>query len=183
MDVKSTWTLKSSNGSCSMVTWTIFKNHLLEVDLTHNREAMALPTFITVELLCFIMCEDLYEVTFIEIAFDFGLGHIWLHTTLEDLWPHYMSLEVYWDGLWTLSFGLSQFHGHGSWLVCEVALRGCICNIRSQCPGKKSPKDGAKGPRFQECNRSRDSQHVKIYGSSNFSYCIQRKPASNYVEW
>ena len=21
------------------------------------------------------------------------------------------------------SFGLSQFHGHGSWLVCEVALR------------------------------------------------------------
>jgi hypothetical protein len=31
-------------------------------------------------------------------------------------------LEVCWDGLWTLSFGLSQFHGHGSWLVCEVAL-------------------------------------------------------------
>ena len=27
-----------------------------------------------------------------------------------------------WDGLWTLCFGLSQFHGHGSWLVCEVAL-------------------------------------------------------------
>ena len=27
-----------------------------------------------------------------------------------------------WDGLWTLSFGLSQFHGHGSWLMCEVAL-------------------------------------------------------------
>jgi hypothetical protein len=33
-----------------------------------------------------------------------------------------MILEVPWDGLWTLSFGLSQFHGHGSWLVCEVAL-------------------------------------------------------------
>ena len=32
-------------------------------------------------------------------------------------------LEVCWDGLWTLSFGLSQFHSHGSWLVCEVALR------------------------------------------------------------
>jgi hypothetical protein len=27
---------------------------------------------------------------------------------------HYMILEVCWDGLWTLSFGLSQFHGHGS---------------------------------------------------------------------
>ena len=28
-----------------------------------------------------------------------------------------------WEGLWTLSFELSQFHGHGSRLVCEVALR------------------------------------------------------------
>jgi hypothetical protein len=45
------------------------------------------------------------------------------HTTLEDRWPHYMILEVCWDdGLGTLSFGLSQFHGHGSWLVCEVAV-------------------------------------------------------------
>ena len=34
-----------------------------------------------------------------------------------------MILEVSWDGLWTLSFGLSQFHGHGSWLMCEVALK------------------------------------------------------------
>ena len=33
-----------------------------------------------------------------------------------------MILEVSCDGVWTLSFGLSQFHGHGSWLVCEVAL-------------------------------------------------------------
>ena len=33
-----------------------------------------------------------------------------------------MSLEVSWGALWTLSCGLSQFHGHNSWLVCEVAL-------------------------------------------------------------
>ena len=59
---------------------------------------------------------------FIEIAFGWRPGHTWLHTTLEGPWPHYMILEVCWDGLWTLSFGLSQFHGHGSWLVCEVAL-------------------------------------------------------------
>jgi hypothetical protein len=31
-----------------------------------------------------------------------------------------MILEMSWDGLWTLSFGLSQFPGHGPWLVCEV---------------------------------------------------------------
>ena len=52
-----------------------------------------------------------------EIAYGWGLGHIWLHTTLEGPWPHHMMLEVCWDGLWTLSFGLSQFNGHGSWLA------------------------------------------------------------------
>jgi hypothetical protein len=49
----------------------------------------------------------------------------WLHMTshtLEGPWPNYMILKVCWDGLWTLSFWLSPFHGHGSWLVCEVAL-------------------------------------------------------------
>ena len=34
-----------------------------------------------------------------------------------------MVWEVSWDDLWILSFGLSQFHCHGSWLVCEVVLR------------------------------------------------------------
>ena len=33
---------------------------------------------------------------------------------------HYMILEVPWDEIWTL---LSKFHGHGSWFVCEAALR------------------------------------------------------------
>ena len=34
-----------------------------------------------------------------------------------------MILEVCWDdNLLTLSFGLSQSHGHGSWLVCAVSL-------------------------------------------------------------
>ena len=32
----------ASNGSCFMFTWTIFQNHLLEVDLTQNQETMAL---------------------------------------------------------------------------------------------------------------------------------------------
>ena len=40
-----------------MVTWTIFKNHLLEVGLTQNQETMALRTLTIVDLLCFIMCE------------------------------------------------------------------------------------------------------------------------------
>ena len=113
----------ASNGSCLMITWTLFKNHLLEVGLTQNWEIMALQKLTTIVLLCFIMCDDVHEWKFVEVAFDWGHDHTWLHTTLEGLCPHYMILEVSWDGgLWTLSFGLSQFHGHNSWLVCEVAL-------------------------------------------------------------
>ena len=48
----------ASNGSCFMVTWTIFKNHLLEVGLTQNQETMALQTLTTVDLFSFIVCED-----------------------------------------------------------------------------------------------------------------------------
>ena len=52
----------ASNGSCFMVTWTSFKNHLLEVGLTQNwPEIMALRTLTTVGLFYFIMCEDLHE--------------------------------------------------------------------------------------------------------------------------
>ena len=71
----------------------------------------------------FILFYYVWGPAWIEIAFGWGPGHVWLHTTLEDLWPHRVILKVSWDGLWTLSFGLSQFHGHGSWLVCEVALK------------------------------------------------------------
>ena len=52
-----------------MVTWTILKNHLLKVDLTQNWETMALQMFTTVDLFYFIMCEDLHELTVIEVAF------------------------------------------------------------------------------------------------------------------
>ena len=48
----------ASNGSCLMVTRIYFKNHLLEVGLTRNQEAMALQTLTTVELFYFIMVED-----------------------------------------------------------------------------------------------------------------------------
>ena len=180
MDVKSTWIPTWHRmDHVFMVTWTTLKNYVLEVGLTQNRQTTALHTLTTADLFYFIMCEDPHEWKFIDIAFGWGLGHIWLHTTLEGPWPHYMILEVSWDsrwtlsfglshytresmttlhdfgdvldghwtlsfglshytresmttlhdfgdvldGHWTLSFGLSQSHGHGSWLVCEVALR------------------------------------------------------------
>ena len=53
----------ASNGSCFMVTWAIFKNHLLEVGLTctQDRETTALQTLTTIVLLYFNMCADPYE--------------------------------------------------------------------------------------------------------------------------
>ena len=41
-------------------------------------------------------------------------------------------LKVSWGGLQTLSYGLLQFYGHGSWLVCEVALRCFIIDLLMQ---------------------------------------------------
>ena len=84
-------------------------------------------------LFYFIMCEELHEKRFIERTVGWGLGHIWFHITLEDPWPYHMMLEVPWDNLWTLSFGLSQFHGHGSWLVCKVALSSQILSSQLTC--------------------------------------------------
>ena len=106
----------------SWVTWIIFKNHFLEVGIVQNRETMAFYTVAAVGLFCFIVCEDPREWKFIVRAFGWGPGHVWLHTTFEGPWPHYMTLEVCWDALWTLFFGLSEFHGHGSWLVCEEVV-------------------------------------------------------------
>ena len=57
------------NGSCFMITWIIFKNHLLEVGLTQNRETKAFRTLTTVDLFYFIMCEDPHEYIFIKITF------------------------------------------------------------------------------------------------------------------
>jgi hypothetical protein len=44
-----------------MVTWTIFKNHLLEVGLSQNQETMALRTLAIIDLFYFIICEDPHE--------------------------------------------------------------------------------------------------------------------------
>ena len=51
----------ASNGSCFMVSWTIFKNHLLEVGLNTKSGDHGTPDATTVDLFYFIMCEDLYE--------------------------------------------------------------------------------------------------------------------------
>ena len=75
----------------------------------------------------FILFYHVWGSAWIEIHWnehlDWGSGHIWLHTTPEGPWLHHKTLEMYWDGPWTHLFGLSQFLGHGSWLMWEVALK------------------------------------------------------------
>jgi hypothetical protein len=118
----------ATNASCSMVTWIKFKNRLLEVGLTQNWETMVFWNLTTVYLFYFIMCED---PAWIESYWNSIWLRAQLHMTSHYTWgAHdliYMILEV----SWTLSFGLSQFHGHGSWLVCEVALTYVYWLIRA----------------------------------------------------
>ena len=62
MDVKSTWILTwYQRDHVFMVTWTIIKNHLLEVGLTQNREITALRMLTTGDLFYFIMGKDPHE--------------------------------------------------------------------------------------------------------------------------
>ena len=120
MDLKSTWIFYMAlNGTCFMVTWTLFKNHLLEVGVTRNRrETMAIRTLTAVGFF-YLPCVRIHmNRDLLKWYLD------WLHMT-----SHYTSWHTTHDfggvlghNLGTLSFGLSQFHGHSSWLVCEVAL-------------------------------------------------------------
>ena len=124
MDVKSTWI--PTWHWMDHVSWPLglFSKLPLGVGLTQIHETMPLrTTLIIVYLLYFVMCE---EPPWIEIH----CNSIWLGLVmydfilhLEGLWPHCMILEAPWDGLCTLSFGLSQSHGHGCWLMCGLLSR------------------------------------------------------------
>jgi len=113
----------ASNGSCSMVTWTIFKNHLLEVGLTQNRETVTLQNLTSCwfGIFCHVWgpCTD-----------KVSLNSIWLrarpHMTSHNTWGPVTTLHDFGSALGQASrhffLGSQYFHGHGSWLVCEVAL-------------------------------------------------------------
>jgi hypothetical protein len=74
----------ASNGSCFMATQIIFKNHLLEVGLTQNRETMALRMLTTVGLF--------YLPTWVDIHWN----NIWLRA-----WS-YMTSHYTWGSVTTL---------------------------------------------------------------------------------
>ena len=117
----------TSYGSCFTVTWHIFINHFLEVGPTQHHKTTTLQTVTTVDLTSFgfldsTMCED---PAWIETHWNSNRlrarsGHT-PHSRLRD--HTYMSLGgvLGWP-LDTFFWALNIFHGHGSWLMCEVAL-------------------------------------------------------------
>ena len=83
------------------------KNHLLEVGQKQNQEIMALWTLTTVDLFCFIMCENLYEIHW---------NSIWLRSR-SHMASHYMILEMclgrpLYTFLWALTISWSRLLAH-----------------------------------------------------------------------
>ena len=71
----------ASNGSCSMVTWTTSKNHLLEVGLTQNQETMGLRMLATIDSFYFIMSKNRHEIRI-------HWNNVWLRARLH-MTAHY----------------------------------------------------------------------------------------------
>ena len=78
------------NGSCFMVTWTLFKNHFLEIGLTQIRETMALWMLTTVDLFYFM-----WGPSWIKNHWN----SIWLraqsHVTSHCTWGSMTTLDVF----------------------------------------------------------------------------------------
>jgi hypothetical protein len=124
MDVKSTWIPAwHRNGSCFMGTWIIFQKPSLE-GRPHTKPGN--HGILNAHNCWFILLYHVWGPTWIKIH----RNSIWLralsHMTSLYTWESVTTVHGFGgarDGLWTLSFGLSQFHGHGSLLVCGSGPR------------------------------------------------------------
>ena len=80
----------ASNGWSFLSTWTIADNRLLETKKPGRPWHSECPQPLIYSIM--IMCENPHEQNFIEMAFGWGPGQVWLHAILEIPWPHEMSL-------------------------------------------------------------------------------------------
>jgi hypothetical protein len=121
MDVKSTWIPNMvSNGACFMDYFQ--KPSLGGRPNTKPRDHGTPNT----HNCWFILLYHAWGSAWIEIHWNSVWLRAWSHTTSHYTWGSVRNITWFWrcvgTAFWTLSFGLSQFHGHGSWLVCEVVL-------------------------------------------------------------
>ena len=145
----------ASNGSCFMVTWVVFKNHLLEVGLTQNhREIMTLRTLTIIDLFYFIMCEDPMSRNSIEIAFGWGPGHTYGFTLHLRLCDH---TTWFWRCL-GMAFGHFLLGSHN---FMVMALGSCV----------KWPQVSNSRPQPQ-CPYTHDNPSL---GASNYAFFIAAK--------
>jgi hypothetical protein len=109
----------ASNGSHLMVTWIIFKRHLLKVGLTQNRKTMALQTFTT---RWFILFYHVWGPTSIEIHWN----SIWLRvgscTTSHYTWRSVTTLHDF-GGCVGTAFGHFLLGSHN---LMVTALGSCV---------------------------------------------------------
>ena len=111
----------ASNGSRFMITWIIFKKHLLKGKASHKIRRPRHSKFSQLLIYCILSCVGMpYEYKFIEIAYG-----VQSHMTSNYTWGAVTTLHDSRSALrrsLDTSFGLSQFHSHDSWLMCKVAL-------------------------------------------------------------
>ena len=126
-DQRSTWTQNgcnvymdfymASNGSCFMVTWIIFKNHLLEVGLSQNRETMALWTLITIDLFFF---HHVWRPVSVDIHWNCIWMRVQSHMTSHYIWGSVTTLHDFGGMLgqpldtffWALTISWSRLLAH-----------------------------------------------------------------------
>jgi hypothetical protein len=80
----------ASNRYVFMVTWTIFKNHLMEAGITQNRETMAHRMLTIVYLIYFY---HVWGLTWIEIHWSSIWLRVWSHMTSRYTWGSMITLH------------------------------------------------------------------------------------------
>jgi hypothetical protein len=107
------------NGSCFMVTWTGFENHLLGASLTQNRETMALWMLTTVGLVYNIM--HMWGPAWIEIHWHDSIRlRVRSHMTSHYTWKSVTTLHDFGGALgqpldkwfWALTISWSRLLAH-----------------------------------------------------------------------
>ena len=86
----------ASNGSCFVVTRTIFKNHLMKVGLTQNRETTATPN---AHNRWFLLFYHVWEPAWIEIHGNSIWSRTWSHMTSHYTWGSMTTLHNFGGGL------------------------------------------------------------------------------------